>query len=173
MAIERLEPDDTRPAFSCGDADLDEYYNQDSIEGGQQLVSVTYIYTDGDSKVLAYFSLSNDSINKEECGRSPFKRLSDALPISKRYSSLPAAKIGRLGICIEQQGAGIGTEVLDYLKAWFTHNNKTGCRFLIVDAYNKEEVIRFYEKNDFRFLSTKDERDQHRIMYFDLIEFRP
>ena len=30
---------------------------------------------------------------------------------------------------------------------------KTGCRFIVVDAYNKENVLHFYEKNGFKFFS--------------------
>lgn len=34
--------------------------------------------------------------------------------------------------------------------------NRTGCRFLIVDAKNTSEVIRFYEKNGFNQLFKKE-----------------
>ena len=37
--------------------------------------------------------------------------------------------------------------------SWFVHPyNKTGCRFIVVDAYNKENVLHFYGKNGFKFL---------------------
>ncbi len=68
--------------------------------------------------------------------------------------------------------------------ALFVHpNNKTGCRFIVVDAYNNDDVIRFYGKNGFRFLyATEDlEReayhipaDEHlesRMMYLDLLGY--
>ena len=59
---------------------------------------------------------------------------------------------------------------------------QTGCRFLIVDAINKEETLAFYKKNGFRLL-VDDERLEAkyvgigvgnlplrtRLMYFDLI----
>ncbi len=61
--------------------------------------------------------------------------------------------------------------VLDYLKMSFTTGNKTGCRFLIVDAYNNEKVTNFYHKNGFRYLTGEDVGDTTRIMYFDLIRF--
>jgi GNAT superfamily N-acetyltransferase len=80
---------------------------------------------------------------------------------------MPAVKIGRLGINVLIQRRGIGTELLDFIKYWFTHGNKTGCRFVIVDAYNKENVINFYERNGFKFLLTDDDKDSTRLMYFD------
>lgn len=84
---------------------------------------------------------------------------------------MPAVKIGRLGTSQDLHGKGYGTIVLDFLKAWFTEGNKTGCRFLVVDAYNENNVIKFYKKNGFEFLTSADEEENTRIMYFDLITF--
>ena len=66
-------------------------------------------------------------------------------------------------------------------KAWFCHkDNKTGCRFIVVDAYNKQRVLSYYANNGFKFLfkTEEDEKlyyevdansDIHtRLMYFDL-----
>jgi hypothetical protein len=37
--------------------------------------------------------------------------------------------------------------------AWFIDSgNKTGCRFVVVDAYNEERPIRYYQKCVFNFL---------------------
>lgn len=172
MELKRFDPDEPRPKFSCGDEDLDEFFAVDSVEGGRQLLSVTYGFVDDDGVVAAYFSVSNDAIRKELLQRSVFKRLTKFVPFEKRYRSLPAVKIGRLGVCREKRGGGIGRMVLDYMKAWFTTNNKTGCRFLLVDAYNKPETTSFYTKNGFDFLTESDKDGNTRIMYFDLITFR-
>jgi len=172
LELKRLDPDDQRPEFSCGDCDLDEFYQIDSIEGGRQLLSVTYAVIDKE-KIIAFFSVSNDSIKKEDVPRSVFEHIAKLIPREKRYSSMPAAKIGRLGITKDLKRNGYGTIVLDFLKAWFTIGNKTGCRFLVVDAYNTEEIKKFYIKNGFSFLTSTDKEDKTRIMYFDLIKFRP
>ena len=42
---------------------------------------------------------------------------------------------------------------------------KSGCR-LTVDAY--VQATSFYLKNDFTFLSSEDENQRTRLMYFDL-----
>jgi GNAT superfamily N-acetyltransferase len=170
LELKRLDPDDPRPEFCCGDNDIDEFFAVDSIASGKELMSVTYVFV-REGSVRAFFSVSNDSIKKELCPRSAFERLQKIIPRTKRYSSMPTTKIGRIGICQEDQGSGLGTEILGYLKYWFTRNNKTGCRFLVVDAYNKPKVLSFYEKNGFRFLAGRDEKDETRIMYFDLKTF--
>ena len=166
-----MNPDDPRPRFCCGNDDLNEFFHKDSIDGGKELLSVTYTLVD-QGEVVAFFSLSNDSIKKAEVPKSAFKRLVRILPFNKRYSSMPAAKIGRLGIIQDKQKRGYGTNILDFLKAWFTNSNKTGCRFLLVDAYNEGKPISFYQKNGFEFLTGNDEKEDTRIMYFDLIRFR-
>ncbi len=76
---------------------------------------------------------------------------------------------------------------MDFIKAWFrSDENKTGCRFIIVDAINKAEIIHYYQKNYFKFLYSSEinearalginvkmlgENSLHsRLMYFDLID---
>ena len=74
--------------------------------------------------------------------------------------------------------------MLDYIKEVFSDdNNRTGCRYVVVEAYNNPDVLAFYEKNDFRYLypTEAEEREtfgltdgEHlnsRMMYFDLITY--
>jgi len=84
---------------------------------------------------------------------------------------MPAVKIGRLATGEQWAGNGVGTFVINFIKAWFTEGNKTGCRFIIVDAYNNDKTISFYEKNGFTFLLTTDTKDTTRLMVFDLFIF--
>ena len=77
-------------------------------------------------------------------------------------------KIGRLGVSANFQGMGIGNMIIDYLKQLFVDNNRTGCKFITVDAYRQS--LPFYEKNYFEYLTTKDLKDDTRLMYFDLIK---
>lgn len=133
-------------------------------------MSVTYAWYE-DGQLVAFFSVSNDSIKKEECPPSAFKRLTKFIARQKRYSSMPAVKIGRLGVQATLKRSGVGSRIMDFLKVWFTHRNKTGCRFIVVDAYNNPEAINFYRKNGFNFLTTNDEKEETRVMYFDLIQF--
>ena len=73
--------------------------------------------------------------------------------------------------------------VMDFIKVLFRTNNRTGCRFLIVDALNCPATLHYYEKNGFRYL-IDDERLEAkymgigvgrlplntRLMYFDLLK---
>jgi GNAT superfamily N-acetyltransferase len=100
---------------------------------------------------VAFFSVSNDTISFRErtLSKTEWNRLRRTYPNRKRLNKLPAAKIGRLGVNTKYQGKGLGTELLDYIKMLFIDNNKTGCRYLTIDAYNKPKVLSFYRDNGF------------------------
>jgi len=166
----RLENDD-RPAFDCGDTDLNEFFLQDSINYNKQLISITYAaMCSKTDEVLGFFSVSNDSVRKEDAPtKSALKRCLRNIKREKRFNSTPAVKIGRLAVCESTKGQGLGTQLMDFIKVFFTSNNKTGCRFIIVDSY--DAATRFYELNGFKFLGAKDTKNKTHLMYFDLINF--
>lgn len=152
--------------FDCGNPDLNDFLHKDSINHTQHLLAVTYLL-ETQSETVAFFSLLNDKINQEDVkDKTAWNRFRRILPNQKRFISYPAMKIGRLGVSNSHQRNGIGKEVLDYLKILFITNNRTGCRFITVDAYSKS--IPFYEKNGFLFLTDKDQNEDTRLMYFDL-----
>lgn len=167
----RLSVDYPIKPFDCGDSDLNEFLTNDSIKYLQGLLAVTYLI-ESDNDTVAFFSLFNDKISiLDTDSKTQWRKLfRDNMPQGKRFSSYPAMKIGRLGVSINYKGQGWGTTILDYLKELFISNNRTGCRFITVDAYR--ESLGFYERNGFRFLTTKDSDLDTRLMYFDLIQLK-
>jgi len=148
-------------SFDCGDPDLTEFFLKDAIPHKKELIGVTYFFYDNSHKsAISFFTVSNDAIRTDT--------FREDLPVGKRYSFYPAVKIGRFGVNREFQGKGIGTQMMDYIKWFFVFANKTGCRFLTVDAYNKQEILDFYSKNGFTFLTGKDINKQTRTMKYDL-----
>ena len=75
-------------------------------------------------------------------------------------------KIGRLAVNNSYKGQNIGRFVLDYVKGLFIDNNRTGCKFITVDGYKAS--LKFYEKNDLKYLTSEDELDETRLMFFNL-----
>jgi len=130
---------------------------------------VTYLYEYG-NETVAFFSGSQDalSLNDKTLSKTEWNRVRRTYPNRKRLTKLPAVKIGRLGVHTKYQKSGIGTQLLDTIKFLFIDNNKTGCRYITVDAYNNEKTIPFYRKNGFNFLTESDSGDTTRLMYFDL-----
>ena len=54
----------------------------------------------------------------------------------------------------------------------FITDNRTGCRFITVEAYSDDKTINFYEKNNFDFYLDNDTEKPTRIMYFDLLRHK-
>ena len=132
-------------------------------------------------RIVALFTLANDSIKTVHLDKSTRNRLNRPIDNPKRGRSYPATLIGRIGVNQKFQNMNIGSQLMQFIKDWFRHeDNKTGCRFLVVDAYNNPRTLRFYERNNFRFLHTDeaeecayyqislDETIATRLMYFDL-----
>lgn len=170
--IRKLKKGEKVKSFDCGDDDLNDFILREAPLYRKALLAVTYVIVPKESKtldeVLAFFSLSNDTIsisnflNKTEFNRFRRHRFAN----EKRLKVYPAVKIGRLGINRSIQGRGIGSFLLEFVKTYFIEENKTGCRFLTIDAY--ANAVPFYLKNDFAPLITEDVEAPTRLLYFDL-----
>lgn len=160
----RLGVDDLRDNdFDCGNDDLNEFFFDDSKDNCRELMAITYAWN-LKGKTIAFFSVSNDSVTSQDVEN--FNKFRKILPWGKRYKTLPAVKIGRFAVHKDFKKNGHGSNIMDFIKIWFITRNKTGCRFIIVDALN--EALPFYEKNGFSFLSSDDKCGSTRLMYFDL-----
>ena len=157
--------------FDCGDSDLNDFLLSDAKRYSDELLAVTYLI-ENDSETIAFFSLLNDKITIADTdSKSQWRKLiRDRMPFGKRFSSYPAMKVGRLGVSVNHQGHGWGAIILDYLKELFISNNRTGCRYITVDAYR--DSLAFYEKNDFLYLTNSDKDSDTRLMYYVLIQMQ-
>ena len=166
--ITKLNDFESLNKFDCGDSDLNEYFKEDAITHRELLLTETYEINDKLNPLLfpvGMVSLCNDAVRKEKIKDQEFYI---NLPEKKRYPNYPAVKITRLGIQKEFQKHHIGSYMVNLLKTMFVTENRTGCRLITVDAYNRNEVLTSYESNDFQFFSDKDQKKQTRAMFFDL-----
>jgi GNAT superfamily N-acetyltransferase len=163
-SIRRLTSDFTIKPFDCKDSDLNDFLFNDAKLYLESLLAVTSVL-ENETETIAFFSLFNDQIKREETDK--WNNISRTIPNEKRGSRYPAMKIGRLGVSKNYQGKDIGSDLLTYLKYLFITGNRTGCRFITVDAYAKS--VGFYDKNGFKLMTSEDEHDDTRAMYFDLL----
>lgn len=154
--------------FDCGDDDLNEYFRRDAAAHRLQLMTQTYALTlkDDPNAILGLVDLCNDSIRAKECHTA-----AHTLPKGKRYPALPAVKITRFGIKRDMQRQGLGRLVVAMLVNLFHVDNRTGCRFITLDAYNKPNVLAFYTQRHFDFMTDDDKDRNNRAMYLDLLRF--
>ena len=160
--------------FDCLDQDINDFYRNDALSYQRDLRAKTYVLYLED-KIIAFYSVMNDKIDrvsnsiKQGNWQDKFSDKNFETEISKEY---PAVKVGRLGVHKDFKGKGIGSFILTYIKASFSDpNNKTGCRFVTLDAYiDKQE---FYEKNGFVELIQGNTNPKRETipMFFDLKTF--
>lgn len=171
--------------FFCNDPDLDDFFANVALYYDSEMLGKSYVWLSKDDPkhILGIITLANDSIKLKLLARSAINRIQRGVTNSKRGINFPAVLIGRLGVSVGDRGRGmnIGSQIIDFVKKWFrSSTNKTGCRFIVVDAYNNEKTIHFYEKNGFKLLykTEEEERDfleippeeqlNTRFMFFDL-----
>ncbi|MGR3176808.1 MAG: GNAT family N-acetyltransferase [Candidatus Anammoxibacter sp.] len=154
LPYKRISPGFKFKPFDCKDDDLNDFLLNDSLNYTAQLLAVTYV-------------IESDI----ETNKTISHRLASQIPKEKLRPSYPAVKIGRFAVHFKYKRKGNGSKIITFIKSSFTYNNKTGCRFITVDAYNSEEVITFYMKNGFKFLTPTDKDNKTRLMYFDLMTF--
>lgn len=172
----KLTPGYNIKPFDCEDADLNGFLLEtdqaipNAYHYTLELLAVTYIIEDLDvNETIAYFSLLNDKIERDITDTTAWNRLSRHIPNIKRRSSHPSVKVGRLAVSKKYQGQSWGKRILSLLKEWFTRDNKTGCRYITVDALRTAQG--FYEKCGFKVLVTPEENDETVLMCYDLKQF--
>ena len=156
-------------SFDCGDDDLNDFILHDALPYRRERLAVTYVFVEkyDRSSVAAFFCLSNDRISLTDFdNKSRYNRFSRRFNNSKRLRSYPAVKIGRLGVARAMKGMNVGSILLTFIKRYFAGDNKTGCRFITVDAY--AAAIPFYLKNGFVPLNEEDMGEATCLLYFDL-----
>lgn len=142
------------PDFRCGDEDLQQYFNRDSVLYQKELLTQSYRFYQEDLPEItaARVDFCNDALLREEMGSGVKGKINN----NKRFlKSFPAIKITRLGVQEKLHRMGVGSKLLNIVKLLFLTDNRTGCRFLTVDAY--EDAVPFYTRNGFRPLLVKRE----------------
>lgn len=170
--------------FSCGDQDLDDFFTNDCFHYAKQLLGKSYCYKldEKPNGVVCAFTLSNASIRVDDLPNARRKKIESGIPHAKSLKDYPAVLVGRLAVSEKFHSRHIGSDVLEFIKYWFIDpNNKTGCRFVTVDAYNTPGTLAFYEHNGFKPVFSSDQQEKTyrhiqqdvqlktRFMYFDLL----
>ena len=171
--------------FCCDDADLDDFFTNVAPYYDSELLGKTYawVMVSDPRHIIGMVTLANDSVKLKLISSSALNRLQRGVNNSKRGINFPAVLIGRLGVSSKdrEHGKNIGSQIIDFIKDWFrSSENKTGCRFIVVDAYNNDRTIHFYLKNGFKLLYKTEEEErsflainadeplQTRFMFLDL-----
>lgn len=165
----RLDEQDSIKSFDCGDEDLNDFIKNDAPLYYKARLSTSYVLEDQSTgETIGYFSLAHDRISLTDFpSNSSYNRFrKQFFAQGKMFKSYPAIKICRLATNLNYRGKGIGKMIINMIIASYQQDNKAGCRFVTVDAYNS--ALPFYYNQGFMPLSKEDEGAETRLLYFDL-----
>jgi GNAT superfamily N-acetyltransferase len=145
VEIRPLARDDDRSGFSCGQADLDRYFEHYAGQNQFKLhLAVTYVAVI-EGRVVGFATVAASSLERASL---PSERLRRRLP----GYPLPVLRLGRLGVDTRAQGLGIGKALLGHvLSLAVEQRDRLGCVGVVTDA--KPDAVRFYEGLGFEPLS--------------------
>ena len=150
MEITNLQKLHNRASFNSNTPLLDEYITKQASQDVKKDLSACYVLADEENSVLAYYTLSGNSIPQNELPTELVKKL--RLPRS--YTDVPAVLLGRLAVDSREKGKRYGELMLmDALERCLNLSEQLGTLAVIVDPVN-DEAAGFYLK--YGFLKLRD-----------------
>ena len=135
--IRLLQRDDDRSQFSCGQPDLDRFFEHYAGQNQFKLhLAVTYVAV-VEGRIAGFATVTPCSIERTSV---PDARLRKRLP----SYPLPALRLARLGVDVRAQGLGIGKALLCHvLQLALEQRDRLGCIGVMTDA--KPNAVAFYQ----------------------------
>jgi predicted GNAT family N-acyltransferase len=152
LKIEPLSSKHIREDFCCGKDSLDNYIRTQASQDAKKNIARIYVLIDDledelenppKTKVLGYYTLSNDTIELGELDKNSAKNLPG-------YPQLPATLIGRLAVDRNETGKKLGKMLLfDALKKSLAVSKDIASVAVVVESID-EQAAQFYLKHGFK-----------------------
>lgn len=145
MEITVLSKSHNRIDFDSETPLLDGYIRKQASQDVRRDLSACFVLADSDHRVLAYYTLSSNSIPKEGLP----EELVIKLKLPESYKDLPAILLGRLAVHKTEKGKRYGAlMLLDALERCHNLSTSLGILAVIVDPID-EKAMNFYLKYGF------------------------
>ena len=137
VEIRPLRKEDDRSGFSCGQGDLDRFFQHYAAPNQFKLhLAVTYVAV-AHERIIGFATVTGSGIERVSL---PDARLRKRLP----HYPLPVLRLARLGVDQTAQGLGIGKALIRHVFALAVdQRDKVGCVGVVTDA--KPDAVSFYE----------------------------
>lgn len=153
-------------AFNCGRETVNEFFREEAQAYQDELFGKTYYFClpDSPSDIVAGFTVANASIFTKHLPNSRQKKIGFEVHHRKGLINYPSILLAQLGVDVRYKGNHLGAQIIDFVALWFTStSNKSGCRHLIVDAYDEPHLIEFYQQNGLNlFFSSVEQEMEYR-----------
>ncbi|MFI5023995.1 MAG: GNAT family N-acetyltransferase [Alphaproteobacteria bacterium] len=151
VRIEQLGKQHDRATFSCGQADLDEWFQHRASQDDKRNVARVFVAVDDELGVIGFYSLSSFTLSLHDLPEEIARKL-------PRYDAIPAALIGRLARDARARGRGIGELLLaDAVRRILGAGRSIAVFAIVVDAKD-ERAVGFYQGFGFRAFPSRPRR---------------
>jgi GNAT superfamily N-acetyltransferase len=137
VEVRRLARDDDRSGFSCGQPELDRFFEHYAGQNQFRLhLAVTYVAVI-EGRIVGFATVAASSLERTNIPNARLRRQLPSYP-------LPVLRLSRLGVDRRAQGLGIGKALLRHvLDLAVEQRDRLGCVGIVTDA--KAKAVRFYE----------------------------
>ena len=153
-------------SFDCGRESVNKFFREEAQDYQDELFGKTYywVHRDRPTEVVAGFTVANASIFTKRLPNARQKKIGFEVHHEKGLINYPSILLAQLGVDVKFKGLHLGPQIIDFVMQWFTSpDNKSGCRHLIVDAYDEPHLLDFYQRNGLNlFFSSLEQEMQYR-----------
>jgi GNAT superfamily N-acetyltransferase len=145
--LEPLAPHHDRAGFHCGFESLDTYIKTQASQDMRRKANAVFVLVPigMPDEIAGYFTLC-------ACGLAPGTIPEEARKHIPRYPQVSATLLGRLAVCSDYQGQGLGSILLaEALRKAYENASVVGSTMVVVDALD-DRAARFYRAHGFLHL---------------------
>jgi len=144
IELRALARDDDRSDFSCGQADLDRFFEHYAGQNQFKLhLAVTYVAV-VEGRIVGFATVAPSSIERATVPSASLRKRLPSYP-------LPILRLARLGVDARAQRLGIGRALMRHvLGLAIEQRDRLGCVGVVTDA--KPAAVVFYERLGFQAL---------------------
>lgn len=151
LVIEPLGKHHDRTAFSCGQAELDDWFHRRASQYERRNIARIFVAVDNSLGIIGFYSLSSFTLGLTDLPDAIARKL-------PRYDVIPAALIGRLARDVRVRGQGIGELLLADAISRVLATGSTLAVFAIVVDTKDAAAATFYEEFGFRAFPSRSDR---------------
>lgn len=145
---------------------IDIFFHEDYEDYEKQLLGKTFAYylPNDPKQLVAAFTIANSALVLDFLQSARKNKINKGIPRIKQRRQYPALLIAQLAIFDDFAKYKLGDELLKQIREYaLILNDSTACRYLIVEAVNKDKVIHFYERNGFNLLYSSEREEQEKM----------
>lgn len=151
IKIEPLGKQHDRARFSCGQPDLDGWFQLRASQDDKRNIARVFVGVDDDLGVVGFYSLSSLSLSLDHLPEQIARKL-------PRYDAIPAALIGRLARDERVRGQGVGELLLAAAIHRVLGAGRSIAVFAIVVDAKDERAAAFYQSFGFQAFPLRPDR---------------